>query len=66
VNVSFSEAAANTVIVPVCAAGLPLAAGVDGPPAPEAGPGELLLAQPATATAASAAIVIAKRRMFTP
>src|SRR5580704_17899234 len=65
VKVPFSEAAANTVIVPVCAAEL-LAAGVDELLEPEAVLEELLLEQPATATAASATAVRAKRRMLTP
>src|SRR5215470_12054910 len=56
VNVSFSEAAANTVIAPVCAAGLLLAAGADVPVDPEAGL-DVLLEQPATAIAASATAV---------
>src|SRR6185312_3485831 len=60
VNVPISEAAASTVIVPVCAAEL-LAAGVDELLEPEAVLDELLLEQPATAIAASA-----KRRMLTP
>jgi len=61
VKVSFSDAAAKTVIVPV-AAGL-LAAGDDGLLAAGAEPG-LLLVQPATAATASAAMVRAKRRML--
>jgi hypothetical protein len=65
VKVPFSEAAANTVIVPVCAAEL-LAAGVDELLEPEAVLDELLLEQPATATAASATAVRAKRRILTP
>jgi hypothetical protein len=64
VKVPISDAAANTVIVPVCAAEL-VAAGED-----ELGAlatlEELLLEQPATATTASAAVVTAKRRMLTP
>ena len=60
---SFSEDAANTVIVPVAAAGLLLAAGEDELPEPEAVLDELPLEQPATAIAASAAMVRAKRRM---
>jgi hypothetical protein len=64
VKVPISDAAAKTVIVPVAAAELLAAAG-----------GEVLsldvelelpLEQPATDSAASAAIVRAKRRMFTP
>jgi hypothetical protein len=66
VNVPFSEDAASTVIVPVCAAELLLAAGADELPEPEAVLDELLLEQPATAVAASATTARAKRRMFTP
>src|SRR6516225_9912379 len=62
VNVPFSEAAANTVIVPVCAAGL-LVAGAGELVEPEAGLEVVLLEQPATAIAASATAVRAKRRM---
>src|SRR5262249_6171598 len=65
VNVSFSEAAASTVIDPVCAAEL-LAAGADELLEPEAVLDELLLEQPATAVAASATAARAKRRMLTP
>src|SRR5438034_5689499 len=64
VNVSLSDDAANTVIVPVCAAELlVLADGEDELDEPAAGLEELLLEQPATATAASATTVKAKRRM---
>jgi hypothetical protein len=66
VKVPISEAAANTVIVPVCAAELLLVAGADELLGAEAGLDELLLEQPATAIAASATAVRAKRRMFTP
>src|SRR6478672_13808734 len=65
VNVPISEAAASTVIVPVCAAEL-LAAGADELLEPEAVLDELLLEQPATAIAASATAARAKRRMLTP
>src|SRR5262249_37011736 len=65
VKVSFSEAAASTVIVPVCAAEL-LAVGEDELLEPEAGLDELLLEQPATAVAASTTAARAKRRMLTP
>src|SRR5580704_4416720 len=69
VKVPISEAAANTVIVPVAAAEL-LAAGEDELLALAAGLGaeldELLLEQPATATADSTTAVRAKRRMLTP
>jgi len=61
VKVSFSDDAAKTVIVPVADAGL-LAAGEDGE-LPPAGAGLVVLEQPATAAAASAATVRAKRRM---
>src|SRR6202042_647643 len=61
VKVPISDAAANTVIVPVCAAEL-VAAGEDERGA-LATLEELLLEQPATATTASAAVVTAKRRM---
>jgi hypothetical protein len=54
VKVSINDAAANTVIVPV--AGLALLV-------PE-GELELLLEQPATATAASPAAITAKRRIL--
>jgi len=54
VKVPIRDDAANTVIVPVCATGLLLAAGADELVALEAGLVELLLEQPATATAASA------------
>jgi hypothetical protein len=54
VKLSVSDAAANTVIVPVAASELLLAAGVL----------ELLLEQPATATAASPAAITAKRRIL--
>jgi hypothetical protein len=64
VNVSFSDDAAKTAIVPVCAAGLLLAAGAGKLLEPEAGLEEVLLEQPATAIAASATAVRAKRRMF--
>src|SRR6516225_10073815 len=63
VNVPFSDDAANTVIDPVCAAGLLLVAGADELVGLEAGL-EVLLEQPATAIAASATAVRAKRRMF--
>jgi hypothetical protein len=59
-----SDAAAKTVIVPVCVAELLLAAGEDELAGVEAGLEELLLEQPATAIAASATAVRAKRRMF--
>jgi hypothetical protein len=52
VKVSVSDAAAKTVIVPVEAAGLAL----------DVEPPELLLEQPAAATAASATAVRVKRR----
>src|SRR5579864_8198105 len=66
VKVSFRDDAANTVIIPVCAALLLLlaAAGADELVALEAELGELLLEHPATATAASATLVRAERRMF--
>jgi hypothetical protein len=64
VNVPISDAAANTVIVPVGKAEL-LAAGADGLLA-GAEVVVLLLEQPATATAVSAAMVRAKRRMLSP
>src|SRR5215470_6439121 len=64
VKVSFSDDAANTVIVPAGKAEL-AAAGEDEPP-PLGAELELLLEQPATVTAASAATVRAKRRMSTP
>jgi hypothetical protein len=54
VKLSVSDAAANTVIVPVAASELLLAAGVL----------DLLLEQPATATAASPAAITAKRRIL--
>jgi hypothetical protein len=60
VKVPINDAAAKTVIVPVAAAEL-VAAGADELVALEAGL-ELLLEQPATATAASAAMVRAIRR----
>ena len=68
VKVPISDAAANTVIVPVCAAAglLLLAAGADELPEPEAVLEELLLEQPAAAIAASATTVTAKRRILTP
>jgi hypothetical protein len=66
VKVPISDAAANTVIVPVCVAELPLAADEDELAGLEAVLEELLLEQPATATAASATTVSAKRRMLTP
>src|SRR6185312_8459804 len=67
VNVPFRDDAASTVIVPVCAAELlVLADGEDELLEPEAVLEELLLEQPATATAASATAVRAKRRMLTP
>jgi hypothetical protein len=64
VKVPISDAAAKTVIVPVAAAEL-LAAGVDEPLAAgvEVELLLLLLEQPATVTAASAATVRAKRHM---
>src|SRR5215475_9894280 len=65
VNVPISEAAASTVIVPVCAAEL-LALGEDELVDPEAVLDELLLEQPATAVAASATAARAKRRILTP
>jgi hypothetical protein len=76
VKVPISDAAANTVIVPVCVAELVLAADEDELAGLEAVLEELLLEellleellleQPATATAASATTVRAKRRMLTP
>ena len=65
VKVSVSDAAANTVIAPVCAAEL-VAAGEDEAGALAGVLEELLLEQPATATTASAAVVTARRRMLTP
>jgi hypothetical protein len=59
-----SDAAAKTVIVPVCVAELLLAADEDELAGVEAGLEELLLEHPATAIAASATAVRAKRRMF--
>jgi len=53
VKLSVSDAAANTVIVPVEDAGLAL----------DAEPPEPLLEQPAAATAATAAAMTVKRRM---
>jgi hypothetical protein len=64
VKVPISDAAANTVIVPVCVAEPLLAADEDELAGLEAGLEELLLEQPATAIAASATAVRAKRRMF--
>ena len=58
-----SDDAANTVIAPVCVAGLLVAADAGELVDPEAGL-EVLLEQPATAIAASATAVRAKRRMF--
>jgi hypothetical protein len=69
VNVPINDAAANTVIVPVATAAelpAPAAAGEDELAGLEAVLEELLLEQPATAIAASAAIVTAKRRILTP
>jgi hypothetical protein len=67
VKVPISDAAANTVIVPVCVAELVLAADEDELAGlEELLLEELLLEQPATATAASATTVRAKRRMLTP
>jgi len=67
VNVPFRDDAASTVIVPVCAAELLVLADGEGELLePEAVLEELLLEQPATATAASATAVRAKRRMLTP
>jgi hypothetical protein len=66
VKVSVNDAAANTVIAPVCAAGLLLAAGADELLGAAAVLEELLLEQPATAVAASATTTKAKRRMLTP
>jgi len=67
VNVSFSEAAANTVIVPVWAAGelLAVVAGADELAVPVAGLDELL-EQPATAMVAAATTAKPRRRMLTP
>jgi hypothetical protein len=65
VKVPISDAAANTVIVPVCAAEL-VAGGEDELGALATVLEELLLEQPATATTASAAVVTAKRRILTP
>ena len=66
VKVSVSDAAANTVIAPVCAAEPLLAAGADELLGAAAVLEELLLEQPATAVAASATTTKAKRRMLTP
>jgi hypothetical protein len=66
VKVPSSDDAANTVIVPVDAAELLLAAGADELVALEAELEELLLEQPATAIADSAAMTTAKRRILTP
>src|SRR5215472_6629830 len=64
VKVSFSDDAANTVIVPAGKAEPPAAAGDELVPlGADVG---LLLEQPAAVSAASAATVRAKRRMFTP
>ena len=62
----FSDAAANTVIVPVWAADELLVAGADELAGPVAVLDELLLEQPATAMAAAAAMAKARRRMLTP
>jgi hypothetical protein len=69
--VPIRDDAANTVIVPVAAAEVLLAAGADEDEldelvALEAELEELLLEQPATAIADSAAMATAKRRMLTP
>jgi hypothetical protein len=69
VKVPSSDDAANTVIVPVGAAEVLLAAGVDELDELVALEGELeelLLEQPATAIADSAAMATAKRRILTP
>jgi hypothetical protein len=69
VKVPSSDDAANTVIVPVGAAEVLLAAGsdeLDELVALEAELEELLLEQPATAIADSAAMATAKRRILTP
>jgi len=65
VKVPISDAAANTVIVPVGAAEL-LAAAEDELVALEGELEELLLEQPAVAIAASAVMVRTERRMLTP
>src|ERR1700759_1723267 len=64
VKVPISEAAANTVIVPVCVAEPLLAADEDELAGLEAGLEELLLEQPATAIAASLTSWISTRFMF--